>query len=193
MISTASILNQLKAQPKKTAVMCLLIVVLAGALARAFHGPDTASGMVNSLLPPGSGTPKTKIQDPKKSGEPTPPASEFPESTVEKEPTAAPLPKRDIFAVNLTYFTPVAPPKETASEDQKKVDSKQLQLNSLQDQIRGFQLQSTMTGPAPTAYLDGTLVREGQNYKGFTVRQIGDGKILLEAQGYQFSLFLNEK
>jgi hypothetical protein len=193
MTSIEPILINLKAQPKKTAVMCLLIVVLAVVVIRAFRGPETASGMVSSLLPPGAGTPGTQINGSEKRGEPDPLASDLLEATATKEPTAAPLPKRDIFAVNLDYFPHSAQTHATTPDRQKKIDAKQLLLNSLQDQLRAFQLQSTMTGPAPTAYIDGTLVREGQMFKGFKIRQIRDGKILLEAQGYLFSLFLNEK
>ncbi len=193
MISQENILIQLKAQPKKTAVMCLLIVVLVIILVRAFHKPGTASGMVNPL--PAS-EPAAPMNEKKDTGQKVK-AENFDsivfEMIQEKNPADPVFPRRNIFAVNLNYFPKQSVPSEKGSKEHKPLDPRQFQLNSLQEQVMGFQLQSTMTGPAPTAYIDGNLVREKESYKGFVIRKIQDGKVILEAKGFSFSLFLNEK
>jgi len=192
MISQENILTQLKSQPKKTAVMCLLIVVLVIAMVRAFHKPGAASGMVNPLLPPLSAAAKEDT-GPDQKIRPEIIDSFVLETAREKTSTEPVLPRRNIFAVNLNYFPKESLPTEKGSQGQKPLDPRQVHLNSLQDQVMGFQLQSTMTGPSPTAYIDGNLVREKERYKGFMILKIQDGKVILEAKGHVFTLVLYEK
>ncbi len=195
MISQEVILNQLKAQPKKTAVMCLLIVVLVVVVLRAFNGngPQAASAMVNSLLPPGTGAQAAENRPSEPIGNPETINGYSEDPTLEKGATAGALPQRNIFAVNLNYYPQPSGTNGSSLERNQEADPRQLQTKALRDQLQGFHLQSTMTGPDPTAYIDGNLIREGETYKGFTLRHIQDGKIILEAKGYLFSLILDEK
>jgi len=58
----------------------------------------------------------------------------------------------------------------------------------LAGELAGLQLQSTMTGPAPAAYISGRLVRLGETIKGFSVVAIGDKIVKLRKDGLTFSL-----
>jgi hypothetical protein len=149
--------------------------------------------MVNPLLPPESAIPAQEKSDPKKTATlPTLDADDL-EPLQEKSPADLVFPRRNIFAVNLNYFPKSAARNDKDLQGNKPLDPEQFQLNALQEQAMGFQVQSTMTGPVPTAYIDGNLVREKETYKGFTVRKIQDGKVTLEAKGHLYTLFLNEK
>ncbi len=51
-------------------------------------------------------------------------------------------------------------------------------------QLAELQLQSTLTGPAPIAYISGRLVREGDTIRGFTVARIEDRRVVVRKQSF---------
>jgi len=51
-------------------------------------------------------------------------------------------------------------------------------------QLAELQLQSTLTGPAPMAYISGRLVREGDTVRGFTIVRIEDRRVVVRKQGF---------
>jgi len=171
------LLAQLKANPPKTALLCGLVVVLIVLLIRAASGPDSASAKVVELAVP---------QDSAATFQTPPlPAPVFElgsegsagiDNTIEAKDTSDTLPPRDIFAINLSYFPQLSADQVQTAGTDGPTDPKQ------------FQLQSTMTGPVPAAYIDGTLLREGQTYRGFQIRQINNRSVSLEKDGHVFRL-----
>jgi hypothetical protein len=63
--------------------------------------------------------------------------------------------------------------QETRKGEAERVDS----------DLAALQIQSTMTGPTPMAYISGRLVREGDVISGFTVVHIGDRRVSVRKLG----------
>lgn len=57
------------------------------------------------------------------------------------------------------------------------------QREELTKELAELQLQSTMTGPAPAAYISGRLVHKGDTIRGFSVVDIGDKGVKLRKNG----------
>jgi hypothetical protein len=54
---------------------------------------------------------------------------------------------------------------------------------ALARELAELQLQSTLTGPCPSAHISGRLVHEGDVFSGFSVVQIRDRKVVLRKSG----------
>jgi len=70
--------------------------------------------------------------------------------------------------------------------EQRKARRKQME--ALRRDLAEMQLQSTMTGPAPLAYISGRLVREGEMLRGFFVVRIDDRRVWLRKDGSEHEL-----
>ena len=178
----------LKADLRKTVLMCVLVVVLAGVLIRTAGQPNQAEAMVEELAPPtevATAIQSVALEPPNPSDSPEPTAIDTPMKMKRPENT---LPQRDIFAIDLSYFT-----KSTTSQAQNdgqanRPTPEQLRLAALRRQIQEFRLQSTMTGPVPAVYIDGTMLGEGDVYQGFKIARINDRQVLLEKDDHVFGL-----
>ena len=180
---------KVKASPRKTALLCGLAVVLIVLVIRTATRPDSASAKVVELAAPQE--PAVTVQSPPLPAAVVEPRSEDSakiDNTIEEEDTSGTLPQRDIFAIDLSYFEQLSADQVQAEGRTAPADRKQLKLIALRARVRQFQLQSTMTGPVPAAYIDGALLREGHTYKGFQIRQINNRSVSLEKDGRVFNL-----
>ncbi len=178
----------------KTALLCGLGVVLVVLIIRATVKPDSASAKVVELAVPQK--PTVIFQSPAE------PASKLPLSSVgsaesnhatEPKQIQDTIPRRDIFAVDLSYFTQLSSEQPQSSGPAGPLDQKKRRLIALKAKVRQFQLQSTMTGQAPAAYIDGILLREGQRHKGFRITKINNRSVLLEQNGHVFDLHMPQR
>lgn len=62
-------------------------------------------------------------------------------------------------------------------------ENRQGELERLEEDLAALQLQSTVTGPAPMAYISGRLVREGDLIRGFTVIHIQERRVVVRKLG----------
>ena len=183
------LLGQLKANTHKTALLCGLVVVLIVLLIRAAVQPDLASATVRNLLVPQTST--TDVQTPSVRAFTDPLGQQGfvdIENAVEPKKTRITLPQRDIFTFDLSYFPELSDGQDQAANQANGISSEQAKLIALRQEVRQFRLQSTMTGPAPAAYIDGTMVREGDVYEGFKIERINNCSVSLEKDGHVFSL-----
>lgn len=51
-------------------------------------------------------------------------------------------------------------------------------------QLAGLELQSTLTGPVPRAYISGRLVRVGDTVRGFSIVRIEDRRVVVKKQAF---------
>jgi hypothetical protein len=70
----------------------------------------------------------------------------------------------------------------TSALDQVEA-ARQDELQRLDRDFAALQLQSTLTGPTPMAYISGRLLHEGDTISGFTVTHIGDRRVALRRFG----------
>ena len=188
------LLGRLKANPRKTALLCGLVVVLIVLLIRTAVQPDSASATVEKLLAPQTST--ANVQTPPIRALADPPGSEDSaglEDATEPKQTRITLPQRDIFALDLSYFSELSSEQDQAANQANGISSEQAKLIALRQEVRQFRLQSTMTGAAPAACIDGTMVREGYIYKGFKIGRINNRNVLLEKDGHTFRLHIAQE
>lgn len=178
------VLERVKAQPAKSGITCVLCIVLVVVLARTFRQPSSAKADIANLIPDPERiqTVETVIESEE-------------QAPLEVKPIVKPTrrivtkPRRDIFAIHLNYFPKPSIEDEVVADKPERVDVQ----STLEEQVRSFSLQSTITGSAPSAYIDGMLVRQGDAYRGFTVCQVSDRYVTLEKQGHRFQLYMAEK
>jgi hypothetical protein len=66
--------------------------------------------------------------------------------------------------------------------------SRRQQLSRLAEELAQLELQSTMTGSAPLAYISGRLVHQGDTIRGFSVVRIDDRRVTLRKDGVNHEL-----
>lgn len=71
---------------------------------------------------------------------------------------------------------------------QERRERREKDMEELAAELAELHLQSTMTGPAPTAYISGRLVHEGDTIEGFSVVRIEDKGVQLRKRGITKSL-----
>lgn len=190
----ACLLGKLKASPAKTALLCGLTLVLVVLIIRAAVKPNSASAKVVELAVPQK--PTVIFRSP---ATPAPElsvdsvASDDSDSANDPKNVQNTMPRGDIFAINLRYFTPLSSEQPESGAPAGPTDPKKRRLIALQRRIREFQLQSTMTGPKPAAYIDGILLREGHTHKGFRITKINNRSVLLEQDGHVFDLHMPQR
>jgi len=182
------LLGVLKADFRKTAVLCTLAAVFAVILIRNSVRPDSAKAMVGEFLPPtetNAVSERTALEsvNPSKSAGAT-----AIETTMKTRRLKSTLPQRDIFAIDLSYFAKQSG-KQVGNEGQvSRPDPEQLKLAALRRQVQELSLQSTMTGPVLAAYIDGSILVEADVHKGFKIVRIKDRQVLLEKDRHVFIL-----
>lgn len=184
------LLAQVKASPGKAALLCGLTVVLIVILIRAVARPDSASATMVELAVPQESVETFEslpLPDPIVDLSSGVPAQI--DNKIEPKDTTDALPQRDIFAIDLSYFEQLSDEQAQAEGLASHTDPK----TALRVEVRKLRLQSTMTGPAPTAYINGILLREGNTYKGFQIRQINNRSVSLEKDGLVFNLHMAQE
>ncbi len=66
--------------------------------------------------------------------------------------------------------------------------SRRLEAERILDELAELELQSTMTGTTPLAYISGRLVRQGDEIRGFSVIHIEERRVLLRSRGADYEL-----
>jgi len=188
------LLGQLKANTRKTALLCGLVVILIVLLICTAVQPDLASATVGNLVVPQASNPN--VQTPSVHAFTNPFGSEDStglESATEPKQTKLTLPQRDIFALDLSYFPKLSDGQDQTVNQANRINSEQAKLIALKQKVGKFRLQSTMTGAVPAACIDGTMVREGHIYKGFKIGRINNWNVLLEKDGHTFRLHIAQE
>ena len=188
----------IKADPKKSAVLTILVVVMVGMWVKMFFlnggGPKTAVA-ATSAEASGKGA----------SGR----AGKEGASTAMQEWLRAPVPtvSRNLFAVKFDYFPQDAskinqtlvPPNGNGFWDQvaksmtQQADQnrdRQIRIQNLQIQAAQLRLQSIMMGPQPKALIDGELVGEGDVVALFRVSKIEARRIIVEREGILLEILM---
>jgi len=181
---TGYLIEQVKTQPHKSALMLALIgalVLLAVCLDRK---PRQAGAQDLNLLP------ATQTEAPTQQATCVAPAPAD-NAAPAKPPEKLDPPPRNIFAIDLRFY-PGSYSKGSKAGGDAELDPRQAELHSLRQQAQALELKSTMTASVPTAYIDDSLVHEGDTYKGFTVRKISTAEVIIEAKGHQFRLYLSQ-
>ena len=84
--------------------------------------------------------------------------------------------KRDIFGVNITYFTPIKtvelPKALPTSAPTPAEDIKERQRKMVQAQAADLVLESTMLGQTSVAVINGKILRSGDYFSGFQIVEI---------------------
>jgi len=172
-----------RASPVKSALLGVLTLLLLLLVLRPlFRSPRAAEAAAVSVLPRG---PQAERAEPSAAPAPAPedlpPLPDLPAALV-----------RDPFAVEVSRFQPVAgdEPETEGSDKPDPGPPVQDTGDPLADAIAKMRLQSTVTGTSPMATVDGTLLRVGDQYRGFSVVRIGARFVVLDAAGRRFVLMM---
>jgi hypothetical protein len=194
-----TIRDQMMADKKKTAIMSVLLVILLGSVSRFFVGQQNeelvaATPAVATAAPTMAPVVESIARTPPAVASPVPQAVQVDRS--EPKVVVRQMPRsldRDLFnspalstfssAHGLTGDT--EEPRESTFWDAviTKMADRQKSLvkerKSLDEEIATLRLQSTLTGPAPLAYISGRMLREGDEFRGFSVVRIEDRRVML--------------
>jgi hypothetical protein len=186
------LLSPIKAQPRMSAGLGLLVCVLLVLLLCGALRPRSASGDATNLLPPSAAASQevaaAALEGLLRGPIPTLPAIQSPGAA------GLPLP-RNIFAVDLRRFpkTGSAPGEgRVAVQEANEAATAEVRLAELKRQVAAFRLEGTVTGPSIAAFIDGTNVREGDVYRGFRVVRILSQAVQLERDGVRLELRMPE-
>jgi hypothetical protein len=207
--------EQLLVDKKKSIVLGVLICVLliVGARQLFQNGPAPAEVVAASrtAAPAASATPQQPAATEKSAVAKPTTAS----PTKSPEHAAAPVRhvqiddmsrelKRDVFDTDWAQFSPYATDPAsgdksnrsdapafwsrvaTAAIEYRKL--RQEEVVQLQKELAALELQSTMTGEMPLAFISGTLVHEGDQFAGFSVLRIRDRCVVLGRSGHRYEL-----
>ena len=191
------LLALLRADPRKTALLGALLVVLIVLLIRMAVRPRSASGKLTELLPPaqassGAGATILRASGDRLDSQKSISTPRGGPHITEPQQITITLPQRDIFALDLSQF-PLRPNAEVGSSEPGQRNPELDKLAAARQRVAQLRLQSTVTGPVPTACIDSTMLRLGDSYQGFTIEQITNRRVLLEKDGNRFQLHLSEE
>lgn len=99
--------------------------------------------------------------------------------------------QRDLFSLELTGYEstgrkPVVEVKPEKSDN--KLSDEEAMAQMVRQAATGMKLQTTILAQQPLALINGTLVQQGMEYKGFKVVRIMDRKVVLEMNEIQITL-----
>ena len=182
-----SFIERLKAEtrrdPKRAAVLGVLVVVLAVLAVRQFAkraAPARAGAAVASAGAPAGGavgSPALVI-----------------EGLAEALPQRAAAVSRDLFTPNSGFY----PSKQTEKPVLvvKPVDDtaarRQAEIRTVQTQAQAMTLQSTVVGSVPTAIINGQVLRTGERINGFRVVDISTRSCTVEKGGLRVTLEMSK-
>jgi hypothetical protein len=165
---------QLRASPRKAAVLGVLSLVLLVLVLRLFaRGPQVAEAepvpAAGQLIPPAA-LPLPDLA----MGNAALPKPRFPSQ-----------PARDPFSVERNLFEPI-PGHEIRPKEQAPVTN----ADPLLEVVSRLHLQSTVTGPSPLATVNGMVLRVGDSIEGLKVKSIGSRNIELAYGDRVFELWM---
>lgn len=187
--------GQMKAQPGRSAATGVLLCVLLVLVVRAVVRPKTAAADVSRALVPTASTPG--VTAPPQSFEALEALLKIPMPAIlsRSKPAELPVLRRDIFAVDMRRLQQRPDPSTAidVTEEQAQPDPAALRAEQLRQMARGFRLEGTVSGSAGGAFLDGTFVREGDQYQGWRVVRVGPQTVLLACENVQMELRMPEQ
>jgi len=185
-------LGQIKDRPRTAAFTGLLLCVLLVLVLRLTLRPKPAAAGMTNRLPPqadaGQLAEAVPAEDPLDERVPALPPIQLHESA------GLPLP-RNIFALDLRHFPGIsasAAAGRVQVDQADEMNTAELHLAELKRQAAAFRLEGTVTGPSSVAFIDGTNVREGDEYRGFRVTRILSHGVQLEKDGVRLELRMPE-
>jgi hypothetical protein len=178
-----TIKTHFRADPRKTAVLGILTLVMVGVYARLFwsDAPDDAAA---ALLP------VSAAAVPVMSTATVVPAATSVRESFERVRLSEPVARTisgDPFSLRLELFpsgrSPVVQnePPPAVSEESDDV---------LREEARSLQLQSTLCGDVTLACINGQFLRPGQQISGFVLERVDPTRVILERQGVRIALML---
>ncbi|HUN82443.1 MAG TPA: hypothetical protein VMV81_13145 [Phycisphaerae bacterium] len=207
--------SQLMADKKKSAILggllCVLVVVLIRALAAGGSAPELANA---APAPRPAAAPPSQTMRPVVERISTPPAAKSTAPAVVVQPpakrrtvAAGKLPrdlKRDLFMTEDWSKYPIETAEDLQGDALKGPDfwtnlsgamrryarQRREDAEALSKELGELQLQSTLTGGTPLAYISGHLVKKGDCYAGFLVVRIEERRVLLEKNGQLHELVM---
>jgi hypothetical protein len=188
-------MSEVRREPKKAAVLAVLLVVLLGVsvpMTVRRTGPSSAEGAVTpnrqagipeagaAAGPREAGTAGATKRTSRDDGD-----EDLPD--LSKQAVT-----RDLFLVNPLHFpveekAKVVPHAPAAENPAAK---REAELRILQAQAKALTLQSTMVGAVPTAIINGQVLRAGEWISGFQVVAIAARSCTIEKQGARLILEL---
>lgn len=164
-----------RADPRKTALLIMLVVVMLVVYVRMFVkgvsvGAAVAGAEPSVVLPP-AGPGRPAVTHPDRLPLPEMPAREL---------------QGDPFAVDLERYPPAPQGKK---DDAGAVVSGHTD-DSVREQAESLALQSTLCGPAPIACISGQFLRPGQQINGFVLQRVEPTRVILQREGVQVTLLL---
>ena len=207
--------QQLLADKKKSAALSILLVVLVVVVVRAVATgggsvPEAAVAVQPTHTPPAAAAPtmqpvveKIRPVTNVVAATPTAPVQPTRHRTVRTDDLPRTL-KRDFFMTEEWANYPLEaslsekdkPPMQlgfwTGMTEAIKQYSRQRSEESqaLSKELSELQLQSTLTGRNPLAYISGHLVRQGDRYAGFSIVRIEERRVLVEKYGQVHELVM---
>lgn len=198
---TKKLLRQAKADPKKAAVLVVLVAIMGFMWVRVLGGksagPTPASASVNAARA------ASTVADNLRASRANAASASLLEWT--RRPVASL--SRNLFAVNYDFFPQDgtkqavlrAPQGDgfwdqlaksmTSRADQKK--EREVLVENLRLQAAQLKVQSTVMGASPKALINGDMVGEGDVVASFRVSKIEARRIVLEREGIKFELRFN--
>lgn len=186
---------EMKADPKRTGVMIVLLTVAAVMGTKMFlarPGPQSAQAAPD-VLP-------AAVADPREAT-PTMDSSQAQRAALDAylaqvESTVS----RDLFDLQLESYelTELALSEQSQEKSVRKQadDAAVLARKQAEQQIRrlaeNLKLQSTMPGPSPSAIINGQVVGQGDSLEGFTITQIGRGSCLVRQSDVDVMLYMEQ-
>jgi hypothetical protein len=200
--------QQILADKKRSAILSILMVVLVVVVVRALSPgsasvPETAVAVQPAPVVRPAAAPTMQpvletIRPVTKSAaaEPTAPAQATRHRTVRTDDLPRSL-KRDLFMTDEWTNYPleaslIEKAKPTAQLDfwsgmaeaaRQYSRQRHEESQTLTKELSDLELQSTLTGRAPLAYISGHLVRPGDRYAGFSIVRIEERRVLVEKYG----------
>ncbi|MBU0754698.1 MAG: hypothetical protein KJ645_06130 [Planctomycetes bacterium] len=171
------VLKDLKGDPKKTVFMVVLAVVLAVICWIRFNGDDKAYGNLAASLTDSS---SKNVETP---GLSQAEADSLPFPAFLKSA----LPFEEIgsnpFEATFLLNSDKLPENTLSSPERRDRQGAEPQPSETQN-AKSFQVTCTLTGDQrPFAIVDGAILEQGDDHKGFKVKEIGDGFVIFEGQG----------
>jgi hypothetical protein len=171
-----------KADPRKTAVLILLVVAMVVVYMRTFSKPSSPSEVVAVAQPvvtsPATPVPGTSARPSQNIG----PAGRV----ALTRPLQTKL-DRDPFAVDPSQLSGDPRPAGQAGAVSHRADPHQ----TVEELAHELELQSTICGKAPMACINGVVVQEGDDIAGFRLERVEPRRVILRRDGILVALNMN--
>jgi hypothetical protein len=178
------LLDELKRDKKKAAVMAVLLAVAIVLFARLLLKKPSPAQVTAAPVPAArSETP------PVASAKPLSPSSEDVPADTSRDEYLRQLDtsiKRDIFAPPESYF----PPGQSGKRSYRPITGGKtdVEKESVWNEAKALTLESTVLSVTPRAMIDGQLVRVGDWFRGFRVEEIRSRSVTLGKDGISVSI-----